>query len=317
MTTKNEYKTISKKSQKLLQKEEGFEVEFKQSFAGIDSSDLVAFANSELGGTILIGVKEVTFNGKQQGKVIGCEVSDHAKLSIINRAQNCIPAMKIEVIAENTNSIPFYRIEVPSGETKPYCTQGGTYKIRGNARTEALQPTQLLDIFMKIETEKFVQRFASATQDLEAILESIRANLAEKIGEIDMTLSAMQDHANYVLQNILDSTQNAENMTDEAHAMTDDVLGTAHDIEQRVGGLEQDLSYLEEKVDLLLSKFEIEDPKITRGRRSAYRMIDEFYKVDVNISEEKMFDILKGGFHFSDETLRKWCSERLAEIKSK
>ena len=65
---REEYKTISKRAQLLLSKEEGFEVEFKVSSNGLTSQDIVAFANSDFGGAILIGIEETQdATGRQKG----------------------------------------------------------------------------------------------------------------------------------------------------------------------------------------------------------------------------------------------------------
>ena len=72
-STKNSFKTLSKQARLLLNREEGYDVEFKKSLGGLANSDLVAFANSEAGGSILIGVRETkTGEGHQKGEIVGC-----------------------------------------------------------------------------------------------------------------------------------------------------------------------------------------------------------------------------------------------------
>jgi ATP-dependent DNA helicase RecG len=133
MSSQKEFKSISKRSTELLEKSEGYDHDFKESMAGVKADTLVAFANSAYGGTILVGVKEKNLpGGKQVGEVIGCTVSDNEKLRITNIANSCVPPVDIEVISENLNSADkkFYRIEIPLGKHKPYCSKGGTYKTR-------------------------------------------------------------------------------------------------------------------------------------------------------------------------------------------
>ena len=164
---KNTYANISEFSQKLLAGDEGFNVDFKRSAKGLTAEDLVAFANSEQGGTLLLGVDEVKDEkGRQRGKVVGCEVSDGMKLLIMNRAISCVPALQVHVIVENNDDVPFYRVEIPSGKNKPYCTSGGTYKIRENGRNKVLAPDELLSMFIKSESSQFSQRFKKATLDI-------------------------------------------------------------------------------------------------------------------------------------------------------
>ncbi len=181
-----EFRTITKRSQELLGRSEQRDVEFKESMAGLKNQALVAFANSAAGGTILIGVREVKLeDGRQRGEIVGVEVSDKAKLQIVNRASSCIPPIELEVFIENTDDKPFFRIEIPSGKYKPYCTGGGRYAIRGNARTNVLMPNQLLNMFMENESQQFFQRFQRVTAELEEHLTAI----AEKVSALEQRLS--------------------------------------------------------------------------------------------------------------------------------
>ena len=75
MTKKTEYRGISKRARLLLSREEGYDVEFKLSLGGLDPQDMVAFANSEMGGAILVGVEDVrTGSGRQRGVIQGCSI---------------------------------------------------------------------------------------------------------------------------------------------------------------------------------------------------------------------------------------------------
>jgi predicted HTH transcriptional regulator len=171
---RQEYRAISPRAHRLLSREEGYDVDFKRSVSGLHSEDLVAFANSPDGGAILIGVDEdETKNGLQRGKVVGCPVGDAEKLSILNRAESCIPRLEIDVVVENVDDVPFFRVEIPSGNHKPYCTSGGVYKIRGDGLNKPLTPTRLLAIFMENEQQVFIERFRNATKDLEETLNRI------------------------------------------------------------------------------------------------------------------------------------------------
>lgn len=70
--TKNSFKTLSKRARLLLNRE-GYDVEFKQSLGGLANSDLVAFANSQAGGSILTGVRKTkTGEAHQKGEIVGC-----------------------------------------------------------------------------------------------------------------------------------------------------------------------------------------------------------------------------------------------------
>ncbi len=161
-------------------------MDFKESVSGLSSDDLVAFANSELGGTILLGVRErPDCNGRQVSEVIGCEIGDKARLSILGKASSCVPPVHVTIILENSEGRrPFLRVEIPSGPAKPYCTSGGTYKIRGDARNETLTPDRLLQLFMDTENERFLKRFRQATEDLEGSIFDVKSRLLSEMEEI-------------------------------------------------------------------------------------------------------------------------------------
>ncbi len=194
--SQQEFRTITKRSQELIARSEQVDVEFKESLAGLKNQTLVAFANSVTGGTILIGVREIQLeDGRQRGEVVGVEVSDNAKLQIVNRASSCIPPVELEVIIENTDDKPFFRIEIPSGKYKPYCTGGGRYAIRGNARTNVLMPNQLLNIFMESESQQFFQRFQQVTRELETHLTALAEKVAALENRVDESSTLAQIEA--------------------------------------------------------------------------------------------------------------------------
>ncbi len=192
-----EYRGLSRRTQQLLNMAEGPRVDFKRDVSGIKSRDLVAFANSIHGGTILIGVDELTSaDGVQRGQVVGCAVDDNARLTLVNKATDCYPTVEIELYVENLASKPMLRLEIPPGIHKPYCTQYGDYAIRGDGRNRALLPDELLAIFMERESEQFLARFQDAVSRLEQqlvhmrhLLSSGMLDVSEHISELDTQLS--------------------------------------------------------------------------------------------------------------------------------
>ncbi len=195
---KTEYSGLSEKAEFLLGSQENRELDFKESAGGLSADDLVAFANSPTGGTILLGVREnKDLNGRQAAEIIGCEIGDKAKLSILGRAGSCMPAVEVFVIVENSEGKkPFLRVEIPSGKSKPYCTSGGTYKIRGDARNNALTPDKLLELFMDTENAKFIDRFSNATHDLETDLHSLKTRLLSEMNEIYDHVAQLEESLN-------------------------------------------------------------------------------------------------------------------------
>jgi predicted HTH transcriptional regulator len=263
-----EFKRISKKARDLLNKSEGLDVEFKQNHGGIKGATLVSFANSISGGTILVGIEEDTSpEGIQFGKVIGCNVTDNDKLIIQNKASDCIPPIKIDIYIENINKAPFFRIEVPPGKHKPYCTKSGEYKIREDGRDRALHPDELLAIFLSKEGEKFLSDFKRAIKSVEDGVNFMHANL---MGEVD----EMMDHfrsANFQISAQLDEAAGA---VGDAHAESEDVNTNiqylAGDVERLARlvvdcangatnyDIEQKVELLEEKINVLLIHLGVE-----------------------------------------------------------
>jgi predicted HTH transcriptional regulator len=192
--SEHEYRMVSQRARSLLSRSEGYELEFKETLQALEPEDIVAFANSPEGGVVLIGVREIeTENGRQRGEVVGCAVGDPEKLSILNRAESCVPPIAVDVFIENADRKPFFRIEIASGPNKPYCTAAGTYKIRGNGRTLPLLPSRLLAMFMARENREFVRRFKAATEELERSLADTRAGLIEEIEQLLGSLALLDE----------------------------------------------------------------------------------------------------------------------------
>ena len=73
MRVKKFYQTLSRRAKELVARDEGADVDWKQTDK-FDSEDIVAFANSFAGGAILLGVAETKGpNGRQVPKIIGCD----------------------------------------------------------------------------------------------------------------------------------------------------------------------------------------------------------------------------------------------------
>ena len=192
----SEYPGLSEKAEELLGSQESPVLDFKGSVGGLSAEDLVAFANSGPGGAVLLGVREKrSSTGRQAAEIIGCEIGDKAKLSILGKAASCVPPVEVRVILENSEGEkPFLRVEIPSGSGKPYCTSGGTYKIRGDARNDPLTPDKLLQLFMEAENDRFMKRFSSATEDLENSILDVKSRLLHEMEEIYTQVDRLQNN---------------------------------------------------------------------------------------------------------------------------
>jgi len=189
-------KTISKLSKTLLAEGESERADFKRVPDGISADDLVSFANTDAGGSILAGIEEQNSTaGVQIGVVRGCDVTDATILQITNKALSCVPPVAIEVHIENLGKIPFLRVDVPPSQTKPHCTPKGVYCRRDGSRNRALHPGELLRIFLESESRAFAEKFVAAADritndlgELEASLNSSIKSMADELGWADSKL---------------------------------------------------------------------------------------------------------------------------------
>lgn len=273
---RSEYQTISKRAQSLLNRAEGLDVDFKQTVGGLKSEDLVAFANSLAGGSILLGVEEAEDeSGRQRGRVIGCPVGDRERGSILSRAESCIPPVEIQIYAENLARTPFYRVEVPAGVHKPYSTSGGTYKIRGDGQNIPLQPTRLLAMFMETEGGEFLNRFRDATRDLEAEVTGMKGAVLSDIQELLVGLNALAK----VLGTTFEEAANANALADDAMMYSGETLAFTEGVHKDVDHIHNiHLPDIEAKLDALLQHFSIENPIETQARAIARTQFEQRYE---------------------------------------
>jgi ATP-dependent DNA helicase RecG len=115
----------------------------------------------------------------QQTVIVGSEIGDSVKLNLINKAASCSPPIEIEVNFENLNDKAFIRVEIPASDHRPHCTASGTYKIREDGRNQALNPRELLAMFIESESDHFLSRFSHATADLRESIDALRKEIAD------------------------------------------------------------------------------------------------------------------------------------------
>lgn len=177
----------------------------------------MAFANTEGGGTLLIGVDEIREKDEaQRGVILGCDVSDTAILQIVNKAVSCVPPVGIEIFIENISAKPILRLAVLDSPNKPHCTPKGNYCRRDGTRNRALHPTELLSIFLEREARVFTNRFeaaadrvardiASLEKTLEASIESLGDKLGwaeSRLGDTESTLDSIESYVRSILGEI-------------------------------------------------------------------------------------------------------------------
>ena len=157
-------------------------VDFKRHPDGLHAEDLVAFANTESGGDILIGVDKITSaDGSQAGVPIGCDLSDKTLLQILNKASACIPPIALRLFAENLADKPILRLNIPRSESRPHCTPKGVYCRRDGSRIRPLHPTELLRVFLDSEGKVFAQRFEESASRITQSMVELEEGLGDRI----------------------------------------------------------------------------------------------------------------------------------------
>ncbi len=249
------FKGLTRRTKVLLSRPEGFDVEFKRNVNGVSVTALIAFANSTHGGTILAGVDDDKGkSGEQIGKVVGCKVGDREKLQVLGRAANCVPPVEVLIYIENLAKKPIMRIEIESGTHKPYCTRRGTYKLRGDGRTNAILPTQLLSMFMEHEGDAFLRRFMDATDQM-------RSEVVEEFDRLVTNVASMETRITRSLKKVFDSAAHAESVSTKAMFNADDTIELLETTKRKVRTMENELSHLMQKMDTLLRHFHIRETK--------------------------------------------------------
>jgi RimJ/RimL family protein N-acetyltransferase len=282
MTVKKRIENLSKVTRGLLLEGENERLDFKRRVDGISSDDLIAFANSETGGQILVGVDERTEGKIEIGVVCGCDVSDAAILQVLNKSVSCLPPVALNVFIENLKDKPIIRIEIPSSSTKPHCTQKGTYCRRDGTRNRPLHPSELLRLFLDSEARAFAARFEVAAEritnelsDLQSSLQDSINSMSDQLGWADFKFDDTESTLDQIQGLIAKLTQD----TDKANSR----LRTLFAQDQRDDPVQQDerRNFVNECVDKILSSPDIlsaiasEDELTLRVESSENRDVSE------------------------------------------
>lgn len=272
MTSNRRIRGLSALTRSLLAGGEGDEVDFKKVPDGISQDDLVAFANSDTGGTILVGVVEQDADGAQVGAVKGCDVSDATILLITNKAVTCIPPVSIEIAIENLSSQPILRIAIPASPTRPHCTARGVYNRRDGSRNRPLHPSELLRIFLENEGRVFAERFESAADRIAADLTKLEASL-------DTSVKNMADQLGW-----------AESKMDDTESKLDDLV-------DQITDLERPMKIIGERIRTIFRQDKRDDPVSGRELKKLTQSYAERIRERADLLE-----LIKGG---GSITLRK------------
>ncbi len=314
---RKEYKRLSRRTRQLLSGGEGIEVEFKREIAGLKHKTLIAFANSRKGGAILIGVDEFTSeDGLQRGHIVGCDVSDHARLQIQNMAVSCLPPIQVMIVTENTDDKPLLRIEVPSGSQRPYCSPSGEYSIRADGRNRALLRDEMLQIFIERESEQFVQRFKHAVSRLENQLaemdHELRGGVDKMLGDITRL---DQDTAN-LLQDLYGRSEDLKEETEHSRRhdekMERVIRKLKRGLDHKYRELARRINEVNLRVEAIIAHLAIEDPL----RRKAHQHIVEMaQQLDGKDNAELVSDFVDVMSHVYPElepaVIERWVAQAI------
>ncbi len=266
MSKQTTYKRLSARSRDLLGSGEGKHVDYKESVKGLHAEDFVAFANSEQGGAILIGVEEATgSDGMQKGRPVGCSVDDSTRLQIMSKALSCSPAVQIELFVENTEGKPFFRIEIPSGAHKPYATSNGTYKVREDGRNNPLLPEALLEVFLEREGKEFRSRFSEATSALEQRMEQASETVEKLEGVISSKIEEISDTLGW------------------AEHKASDAADTIETVSARVAALSNEQRKQSQRIKSIITKTEATDPVKEKAEQDTLEYLKQKLKEDPSL----------------------------------
>jgi hypothetical protein len=294
------FKGITKKCREYLNSGENNHIEYKLNVDGLSTDDLVAFANSDSGGTILFGVTEIEEkNGQQKGKIVGINITDENKQKIMNKVNNCTPLIEIELFYENILVKPIIRLEIPPGKNKPYCTQKGTYLIRGNARNNAIKPNELLEIFLENEYKTFLNRFKESTKDINESVSNFSETLNDKISNVSIDLDRINDIASM-----------AADYSDEGFALSESVLSVVEEQNNRLEDIDIRIGLIEENIIEMMKAHHIEEPKMRRLKN----YVLNYYSHEINKNKKDIIEQVQELTHnVSKELLEEWYDQYIKE----
>ncbi len=168
---------LLKKLQELILQQEGFKLEFKESYTPKIAHDIVAMSNSK-GGKILIGVTD-------QGQIKGVDFSNKLKSEIIDLARNCEPPINVSV--QYFHKI--IQIEIPESTDKPHSCFAGFYK-RYDSVSQKLKQSEIALMFQEGQKIPFDERNVNAFKESDLSIQKMNlysdeCNLSLRINKLN------------------------------------------------------------------------------------------------------------------------------------
>ena len=159
----------------ILQKGEGFKIEFKQAFDKSIAKEMVAFANAQ-GGKIFLGIND-------QSEICGINITNGLKSNIQDLANHCDPQVKIKLEILKDVLV----VNVLEGKDKPYKCSSGFY-LRQGASSQKMTRDEILDFAIvegKIRFDEQINKEFKFPQNFDAK----KLNKFLKLGNLSKTLS--------------------------------------------------------------------------------------------------------------------------------
>lgn len=128
----------------LVKRGESEIMEFKRSTGQLQAAmqTVCAFLNSEVGGTVLIGVTD-------DGKIIGQEIADKTNRDIANELERIEPHVNISIKRVSVGSFKYVIVVVVKpGKNKPYAFDGRSY-IRNQSTTQQMSREEYICLFQE------------------------------------------------------------------------------------------------------------------------------------------------------------------------
>ncbi|MCP5169152.1 MAG: putative DNA binding domain-containing protein [Hahellaceae bacterium] len=314
---RKEYKRLSRRTRQLLSGSEGVDVEFKREIAGVKHKTLIAFANSRKGGAILIGIDEYTSDdGLQRGLIVGCDVSDHARLQIQNMAVSCLPPIQVFIVTENTDDKPLLRVEVPSGQQRPYCSPSGEYSIRADGRNRALLRDEMLQIFIERESEQFVQRFKHAVSRLENQLTEMDHELRGGVDKMLGDITRLDQDTAHLLQDLYGRSEDLKEETEHSRRhdekMERVIRKLKHGLDHKYKELARRLNEVNSRLDAILKHLDIDDPIQQNARKHIVELARQIDRKDSPALLAEFVEVMSHIYPELEKALiERWVSEAI------
>jgi hypothetical protein len=238
-------------------------------------------------------------------------LTDPLKTTILDKARSCFPPVNVEIFAERGRTEVIVRIEIPPGDFKPYCTHGGTYKIRGDGANAAIKPPALLQMFLEREGSQFLARFSEATRELEGNVLTLKNNVEAALQGLYEDVRQMDEKIEFGLNEVVDQATQAVSEAEES-------TNAAQSIDDRLGHLEGVMLTVRSQAELLLQHHGLEDPRVTEIKKRVFPEIEKLWEEQPRRRRSTYLKFLRKRFSLlNPDYLAQLYDQKVAEQSTK